>query len=345
MDLSKINGIVVVSGDGLLYEIVNGMLNRKDWLEIRKIPIGIIPGGSGNGVAAHLNVLSPVNAAFAIIKNNTSPLDVFSVIQNNNRYYSILSITWNLIADIDVESEKYRWMGGFRFTFTAINKILTKYSSNYGKLTYIPSDSKERLHCTSFQCKGCTDIDDPIYQSQYGSINNKENNKNNNENDNNNNNDNNENDKNTDNNNENNNNNKNKGPELKIINKWEEMSKEKGIKVESEYMYFVATNLRQLAGDVNAAPFAHLSDGTIDLLFAKSLSKPKLTKLLLDLENGKYTEMKEVEYHKVTAFKLEPSNNSKVLMIDGERLPCVDPIFVEVHPSLLNIFVLPTPDL
>ncbi|CAL4121314.1 unnamed protein product, partial [Meganyctiphanes norvegica] len=50
-DLNKYAGIVIVSGDGLVYEVYNGLLERSDWESAITIPLGIIPGGSGNGLA------------------------------------------------------------------------------------------------------------------------------------------------------------------------------------------------------------------------------------------------------------------------------------------------------
>jgi hypothetical protein len=48
----KFDGIVVISGDGLIFEVVNGIMKRPDRQEVvRQIPLGIIPGGSGNGLA------------------------------------------------------------------------------------------------------------------------------------------------------------------------------------------------------------------------------------------------------------------------------------------------------
>lgn len=38
------SGIVVVSGDGLLFEVFNSLMNRADWKIAIKVPIGIIPG-------------------------------------------------------------------------------------------------------------------------------------------------------------------------------------------------------------------------------------------------------------------------------------------------------------
>lgn len=44
--------IVVVGGDGIYYEVINGLFERADWEHaIQAIPIGIIPCGSGNGLA------------------------------------------------------------------------------------------------------------------------------------------------------------------------------------------------------------------------------------------------------------------------------------------------------
>lgn len=51
-DLSIWNGIVAIGGDGLFHEILNGLLKRKDWEHVVKsVALGIIPCGSGNGLA------------------------------------------------------------------------------------------------------------------------------------------------------------------------------------------------------------------------------------------------------------------------------------------------------
>ena len=40
---------MVVSGDGLLTEVANSLMRRPDAFEAIKIPMGVIPAGSGNG--------------------------------------------------------------------------------------------------------------------------------------------------------------------------------------------------------------------------------------------------------------------------------------------------------
>lgn len=51
-DIYAYKYIVVVGGDGLYFEVINGMFERVDWERaIGEICIGIIPCGSGNGLA------------------------------------------------------------------------------------------------------------------------------------------------------------------------------------------------------------------------------------------------------------------------------------------------------
>ncbi len=51
MKPGEYDGIVTVSGDGLIHEIVNGLYRRKDSLQMMSsLSLGFIPGGSGNGL-------------------------------------------------------------------------------------------------------------------------------------------------------------------------------------------------------------------------------------------------------------------------------------------------------
>lgn len=123
LDLIK-DGIVSVSGDGMFSEIINGILKRKDWVEATKFPLGIIPCGSGNGLAKSLGIENPIYAAFTIIKGFTCKLDVFSVLSNNNRRFGFLSVSWGFISMVDFKSEVIRFAGHSRFSLWAMNEII-----------------------------------------------------------------------------------------------------------------------------------------------------------------------------------------------------------------------------
>ncbi|XP_056863888.1 sphingosine kinase 1-like [Raphanus sativus] len=120
IDLSKYDGIVCVSGDGVLVEVVNGLLERADWRTALKLPIGMVPAGSGNGMIKSL--LDPVglscsaaSATVSIIRGHRRSLDVATISQGTTKFFSVLMLAWGLVADIDIESEKFRWMGSARF--------------------------------------------------------------------------------------------------------------------------------------------------------------------------------------------------------------------------------------
>ena len=54
-----------VSGDGLLHEIINGLISRPDWNEIKNtITVGGIPAGTGNGIIKSL--LTEINEDFGV---------------------------------------------------------------------------------------------------------------------------------------------------------------------------------------------------------------------------------------------------------------------------------------
>uniref|UniRef100_A0A3Q2YFX9 sphingosine kinase n=1 Tax=Hippocampus comes TaxID=109280 RepID=A0A3Q2YFX9_HIPCM len=54
-DLSQWDALVIMSGDGLLFEVINGLMERDDWQEAIQTPLGILPGGSGNALAASVH--------------------------------------------------------------------------------------------------------------------------------------------------------------------------------------------------------------------------------------------------------------------------------------------------
>ena len=128
------NGIVIVSGDGLVYELFNGLMQRKDFESAIQTPVGVIPGGSGNGLAHSINFYvgetsaNPILAStLNIVRGRTVPMDLVNVEMRKETVYSFLSIGWGLLADIDIESERLRMVGGFRFTVWALIRIFCKF--------------------------------------------------------------------------------------------------------------------------------------------------------------------------------------------------------------------------
>jgi hypothetical protein len=131
MDLKEYDALVTISGDGLFYEMLNGLLSREDWKEAIKTPISTIPGGSGNALStAMVGVLDPLTSTFNVIKGMAKPFDIGSVLQKNKRTFFFLAFSWGIIADVDFDSETLRWMGSARFTVTPFLFLFIKFLKN-----------------------------------------------------------------------------------------------------------------------------------------------------------------------------------------------------------------------
>lgn len=179
MGLDNYDGIVVISGDGLVHEVLNGLMDRSDWEKAIKTPIGVISGGSGNALAAaavfqstelHKVASDPVFCTFEICRGEVSAMDLVGVefcyendhlrkksydnmnmasacggtsfrSRNRREIYSFMDMAIGLIADIDIESESLRCFGGdLRNTLYAILLIL-KMRRVRIRLSYLPFQS------------------------------------------------------------------------------------------------------------------------------------------------------------------------------------------------------------
>ena len=120
-NLSEFSSICAVGGDGTLNEVLNGVLKRNDK---KKIPIGLIPGGTGNSFMKTLEFLDPIKAITQIIKNKTRSVDVIKVNCPGQVYYSLNLVGWGMATDISVFAEKLRILGQQRYNIASIFEII-----------------------------------------------------------------------------------------------------------------------------------------------------------------------------------------------------------------------------
>lgn len=155
-ELSNYRGIVVVSGDGLIHEIINGMLAREDWRRaIAETPIGQIPAGSANGLASCVAYVSgeefqncalddfASRMAFYLTKFTPRPIDLVSLqLADGSFLHSFMNVEWAIVADVDRESEQYRFLGSVRFVIQFLIRILSTNSTNINKKPANPSSTQ-----------------------------------------------------------------------------------------------------------------------------------------------------------------------------------------------------------
>lgn len=107
----------------------------------------------------------------------------------------------------------------------------------------------------------------------------------------------------------------------------------------SSFVYFVASNMSHLASDLRVAPYAHLSCGSADLVYAESIPKMDFLKLMANsMENGRYIGHDHVICKKVRSFVLIPTGKPGIMDLDGEQYDPL-PTAIDVHQGVLRIVV------
>jgi len=122
LDFNGYDGILSIGGDGTLHEITNGLMFRNDNFNL---PLGLIPGGSGNSFMHDLDLVDPINAVKAIINGNTMQVDIAEVKINHVTKYAINIIGWGLVTDVAYKAEVHRWMGTSRYTILSVLEVLS----------------------------------------------------------------------------------------------------------------------------------------------------------------------------------------------------------------------------
>ena len=358
--LGEFTEIAACGGDGILNEVLNGLLQRDDWSIAIKTPLMPVPCGTSNAVATAIGGKTPELAAFIIARGFYYPYDAFSAFQKNTRTFGVLSVNWAAIADADHGTEHLRFLGGFRNTVGALKSMLTmKYYDGYLKYLEVPDGVKpqdmkalkksafspilpansgkqkqQQLQQQQQQLKApeCPALE-KFFQKEIQSL----------------------------------------GiqnlvsPQQQVVNSPIQQQqqqqandaqvslvrKSSGAKLEEnlsikelkEGMFaFVASNVSHLAYDFQLAPNAHISNGYLDLILLRKSKKVSVFQLIAafaDVGEGKHLENHPNLFDELhaRAFYLEPISNGSFVSVDGECQK-YEAILVETHPGLGNIFCL-----
>jgi len=270
--------LVVVGGDGMLHEVVCGITERTDSVDLlEKMSFGIIPGGSGNGLAKsvlHANNLDmdPINAAFIIAKMHASPrrLDTATYTTCDGASHpSFLSFEYGTIADVDIGSERFRCIGSARFTVEGICRIFAPRRYR-GRLSYLKEDVEAGQ-------SPLPPLSEPIPENE----------------------------------------------------SW--------VTVEQDWCLIWPMNVQWAAGDARVAPDASFDDGKLTIVAVPKIGRLKMAELMLSWEDASHSKMKDVEFIKTSAFRLEPVYpDTGVLAVDGEVVP-FGPIQAQVNAGMLRL--------
>ena len=155
-DISCYDAVIVVGGDGILHEILQGIHRRPDTPSIlSSLKFGIVGTGTCNGLAKSLQHASHITkneyytireSIFLICKGLTSLMDLalYHTLTKKESYLGFLTFSWAIISDIDFESEILRFIGSFRMELWSAWRCLN-LKTYHGIFSYLPPSSAPSL--------------------------------------------------------------------------------------------------------------------------------------------------------------------------------------------------------
>uniref|UniRef100_A0A2N9GPW4 YegS/DAGK C-terminal domain-containing protein n=1 Tax=Fagus sylvatica TaxID=28930 RepID=A0A2N9GPW4_FAGSY len=199
---------------------------------------------------------------------------------------AVLTIIRGLVADIDIESEKYRWMGSARIDFYALQRILHLRQYD-GCISFVPAPGFEAYgEPTSYHGKStgkhdsCSPSEEKSVKVRHHGY---------------------------------------QGPNIDLENlEWRSIS--------GPFVSVWLHNVPWGGEETMAAPDAKFSDGYLDLILIRDCPQLSLLSLMTGLNNGSHVKSPYVMYLKVKAFFLEPGPRTKdptkegIIDSDGEVL-------------------------
>eukprot|EP01138_Halocafeteria_seosinensis_P002862 gb/GECG01002923.1/.p1 GENE.gb/GECG01002923.1/~~gb/GECG01002923.1/.p1 ORF type:complete len:606 (+),score=48.31 gb/GECG01002923.1/:1-1818(+) len=340
LNVARYNGIVCIGGDGMVHEVVQGLMTRSDWkVAISKLSIGVLPGGSGNGIARSLCELKGeqyklIESCFITLKgiSRPSPVDIASVLLLDEssspirRLYTIQHLEWGLIADIDIESERCRCLGDLRFTAQGIVRGLGLRAYE-GEFMYLPADPESQGGPMVSRGLPETDIPDKEGPGPNTA---------------------------TD------------QPDTLAI-PTSVHGHDNWVHLDGRFSTIWALQTKFQSVDVQNSPKSELSDGVFYLLIIREINEFSMTKVLLDMdEKGSIGDNPNVELVPAQAYRLSPSGrvggccrsslccycacfrscskcavprDGGILTVDGELLDEYMTVESETHRGLMNLMV------
>ncbi|EMD38389.1 hypothetical protein CERSUDRAFT_48084 [Gelatoporia subvermispora B] len=296
--LDRYDAIATMSGDGLVYEVVNGFAKHAEPMRAFRLPITPIPVGSGNGLA--LNILGSKDgydvtvATLNAIKGRPMNIDIFSVTQGDQRMFSFFSQAVGLMADLDLGTEHLRFLGSTRFVVGFLQAVAkNKKCPVKLHMKVVESDKVrmvEQLHEARSKTTPASDLNvgEPLPTDAL--------------------------------------------PELKYSN----ADMKDWVTFDKPILYVYAGKGPLVSRDLMQFPVSLPNDGLIDVVVQEVSGRGQMLKAMDGAEKGAQYWMDTQHYFKAEAYHIEPISSKGLLSVDGESYP-FQPFTVEVHKGLATL--------
>jgi sphingosine kinase len=306
-DIDKVDVVACCSGDGVPYEIWNGLGRKKDArTALAKVAVVQLPCGTGNALSVNCNgTSSPSKAALSVVKGVQTRIDLASITQGDKRTLSFLSQALGIVAESDLATEHMRWLGDARFTVGFFKRLFRKtvwpceiavgveiadknaIQADY-RLSFEQAASQpipESPDAVSAAKEETDEGEEGLPPLRYGTIN-------------------------------------------------SELPANWTLTPFPNLGNFYSGNMPFMAADANFFTFARIDEGMLDLVNIRGdIPMYKSIAMLLAVGEGKLWQNVNVTYKKVSGFRIIPKQKEGYISVDGERYPFA-PFQVEVHKGL-----------
>ena len=250
-------------------------------------------------------------------------MDILTAHTTEGKKYFSLLVNWGMIADIDIESEKYRRLGETRFLIGAVSCIFRKRIYR-GRVSYLPKDantdglvpapdssstaqtSEQQNHCNRStsqampmeqSTEGTSNSLQPSQSADTSTI----------------------------------------GPPTPLINSLSEPVPSNWVVMESDFLNVNVSSVSHMAHEVFAINQAFVGCGTIYIIYVEAsiTGRVDLFKMIDRMAKGNHTEMNMVRVVEAKAFRIEPADDGPpgLITLDGEEVP-YGPLQGQVHPQM-----------
>ncbi|KAH7340253.1 ATP-NAD kinase-like domain-containing protein [Rhizoctonia solani] len=278
------DALLTVSGDGLVFEVLNGFRKRPDAAKAFAVPVCPIPAGSGNALS--ISLLGPKDgpdvavAALNAIKGGRMPYDLCSFTQDGETSVSFLSQAIGLMADLDLGTESMRWMGDARFIAGFLRGVASNKPCAMTLSIKVANRDKAKMVETLQEFKaGPKPATSPTSALET--------------------------------------------PETTIAPRYvqEDVNGPDWFTFDKPVLYVYSGTMTYVSRDLMAFPVALPSDGMVDITVQELVPRPLMVKMISGGETGEQFWLPTQHYFKAEAYRLRPHASSGHLSIDGERFP------------------------
>ncbi|KAF9890286.1 sphinganine kinase lcb4 [Aspergillus nanangensis] len=297
IDVNAYDAIVCCSGDGLPYEVFNGLAKKPNALEaMAKVAVAMLPCGSGNAMAWNLYGTGSVSvSALTIIKGLRTSIDLVSFTQGNSRTLSFLSQSFGIIAESDLGTDNIRWMGAHRFTYGFLVRIFQRTIYPCDLAIKVAMDDKKTIkeHYDSYANSAAPTRTDKDLTENSGGL-----------------------------------------PDLQYGTVLDDLPKDWEVIPAETIGNFYAGKMAIMSKDTNFFPASVPNDGLMDIVTIDG-TIPRVTslKMMTAIPEGDFFDMPDVQIRKATAYRLIPREKEGYISVDGEKMP-FEAFQAEVHQGL-----------